>query len=49
MEVGDFFKFDSSIGYAFGKNVVDEVWICTKLTRTVGKLKVSGFYLGAEA
>ena len=49
MEVGDFFKFDSSIGYAFGKNVVDEIWICTKLTRTVGKLKVSGFYLGAEA
>ena len=49
MEVGDFFKFDSTIGYAFGLSVVDQVWICTELTRTVGKLKVKGFYLGAEA
>ena len=49
MEVGDFFKFDSTIGYAFGLSVVDQVWICTQMTRTVGKLKIKGFYLGAEA
>ena len=49
MEVGDFFKFDTTIGYAFGLSVVDKIWICTEMTRTVGKLKIKGFYLGAEA
>lgn len=49
MEVGDFFKFDSTIGYAFGMSVVDQVWICTEMTRTVGNLKIKGFYLGSEA